>query len=56
MLRHSLIAIAVLFGLALAPPALAASGELPRDITYKPTPPAPKNQLPEQAGPRVPVA
>ncbi len=56
MLRHSLIAIAVLFGLALAPPALAAEGELPRDITYKPTPPAPKNQLPEQAGPRVPVA
>ena len=49
MLRHSLIAIAVLFGLAFAPPAMAASGELPRDIKYKPTPPAPKNQLPEQA-------
>ncbi len=46
MLRRFVLAVALSFGAA---PALAAGGELPRDIAYKPTPPAPKMQLHEQA-------
>ncbi len=47
--RQLLLALAGLALVAAATPALAASGETPRDITYTPHPPAPKAQLPEQA-------